>query len=282
MQQDPLCEHLLRQARETRVASMAEYFHEAAVRIDLLPLRVGSLELCSTEKTPESEFEGEESEEDSEEEESSPPSVYSAPTEYYGEGEEEEESPPLSVCTAPTEYYGEGEEEEEHPPPSEYSDGEPYTEDEDSEPCMEEEEDLSPPPSEYSRETVRGRRGWKEELSPYPSEGSTMDWSRGETLVKPMIWHSGGEEEDMEEESTVLESRSGERTPGGGEALWWGSPRRENERRQCHPAARSSGTTRETGCVPVERAARASASRAPDPPIDVGSGHLVLLVPRDG
>ncbi|XP_076870031.1 uncharacterized protein LOC143521224 isoform X4 [Brachyhypopomus gauderio] len=233
MWQDPVVALLLRQAQATNVESLAEQLHQDARQIwkerhgspnrDSAPLTVGFLELCSVEKTPESGFEREE---DSEEKESSPPSMYSAPTEYYGEGEEEEVSPPPSVYSAPTEYHGESEEEE-GPPPSVFS-GDPTesegedatpplsecTEYSDGEPCTEE-DDLSLPPLEYSGETVRGRRGPVEDFSPYPSEGSAMDCSRAETPVQPMIWRAGGEEEEMEVEYTAQEARSGEQSPGG-------------------------------------------------------------------
>ncbi|XP_076871165.1 uncharacterized protein LOC143521749 [Brachyhypopomus gauderio] len=167
MEQDPLCSIMLLRSWEAKTVEMAEYFRQTAVRMwrerhpcptrDLSPLRVGSLELCSTEKTPESEFEGEESEGE-EEEEDQAPSVCSASTVDYGE---EEDYPPF-VCYAPTVDYGGGEGNEEDYPPSKCSaPAVGYGEEE-------EEEDYDYPPSECSAPAVVYGEEEEEEDDEYP------------------------------------------------------------------------------------------------------------------
>ncbi|XP_076843565.1 uncharacterized protein LOC143488624 [Brachyhypopomus gauderio] len=282
---------------------------------------VGSFEFCSAEMTPkppEKEFEGEESEEESpppsvysapteyygegEEEVSPPPSLYSAPTEYY----REEASPPPSECSNPPAHR----EEEASPPPSEYSGYSPppsgYSE---GGSYTEEEVEVSPPASESSGRTVREKGVWKESGYPSHSEGSEMD-SRCCTPEEPMVWSLGGSEEGMETEEPSPVARPEESPPCGGEVPLSGARRPESERRQAYPTAHTPRAREETSRTPTERIAGASAScaapgrgfaagaqgkppaegghlpdaglKAPGPPIGVGSGHSVLLAPRDG
>ncbi|XP_076873078.1 uncharacterized protein LOC143522949 [Brachyhypopomus gauderio] len=116
LKSDPVCAYMLCAARETVDPERAEMFRQSAVRMwrerhppptkELSPIRVGSVELYATEKTPEGEF-ADEGEEEEGEEEVQAPSVCSAPTIYYGEGED---AYPPSVCSASTIDYGGGEE----------------------------------------------------------------------------------------------------------------------------------------------------------------------------
>ncbi|XP_076836031.1 uncharacterized protein LOC143481768 [Brachyhypopomus gauderio] len=188
--------------------------------------RVEACVAGATSSTPESEFGEGDSEE--EQEENYPPSVGEASTmDYcgevdpvdYGEGEEEEEDYPPSVgssaddhgegegdypsslYSAPTIDYGEGE--EDYPLSvcsgvSEYTDSEPYTEDEGS-----------PVASERSVRTVKGRTSPAVSASSDPYEGSAMDCSRGGSSAAPMSWSLGSEEEEeMEAEEEGHTARS--------------------------------------------------------------------------
>ncbi|XP_076840778.1 uncharacterized protein LOC143485280 [Brachyhypopomus gauderio] len=124
LKSDPVCAYMLCAARETVDPERAEMFRQSAVRMwrerhlpptrELSPIRVGSVELYATEKTPEGEFADEGSEDyggGEEDVKDYPPSVCSVPTIDYGGREEDEEEYPPSVCSALSADYG-GEEED--------------------------------------------------------------------------------------------------------------------------------------------------------------------------